>query len=260
MSFDITDNAAQAYRQIWTERRYLVRLAIVPALVKFVCVIVVNALGVERAFLVQGLIMLPSFFTEGWMLAHLTRLTFLGQRWPFRPSGDAVADEVILHDRFRGVMGGMVAYTLASFLLSGVMHVFMGLQPPEPGMPAHADEVNVPDFLLSLALMVGMFWSFRLFWSYIPAALNYPLASYWQAVRGTRTNFRLIGTWLICCLPILFVFSLAATWVQILAGGGEAGAVVVFVLALGGVAAELASLMVATVGIGLAIRALMMPE
>lgn len=253
--FDITDNAVQAYRQIWAERHYLLRLAIVPVLVKFVCAVVVMSLNIESELLLQGLAYLPSYFTEGWMLAHLVRLVFLEQRWPFRPSGDNVADEALLRERFRGVMGGMLTYVLASFLLAGFMHLFM-----MSGTYGASDKgsANIVGFMISLVLMGRMLWGFRLFWAFVPAALNYPVRDYLYALGGMRSSFYMLGTWLISFLPIVFLYLLFASFIMGMIG--VLSAEMKFVFALGQIVAETASMMVSTVGIGFAIRAMMKPK
>ena len=189
------------------------------------------------------------------MLAHLTRLIFLGQRWPFRPTGDSVADERVLQDRFRGVMGGMVTYVLTSFILAGLIYAFLSL---EAQIAPDGEKVNVLVFGASLACVAFMVWAFRLYWAFVPAALNYPIRDYLRALGGMRTSFYMIGTWLICYLPLLFIFTLLAASIVSMVGGMPPALTFLFTLVQ--VIVATASTMVATVGIGFAIRAMMKPE
>ena len=91
-SFDIIDAAGRGYSKVWEEKTYLYQLAVIPVVIKFVCYLTIQALDWEENFIRQALVMLPSYFADGWMLSHFVRLIFLDQRWPFKPSGDPEKD------------------------------------------------------------------------------------------------------------------------------------------------------------------------
>lgn len=206
-SFDIIDASGFGYRLAWRERHYLVRLAAVPLLVKFVCHISVVLLEWDSQFMRQALVMLPSYFADGWMLAHLVRLIFLGQRWPFRPSGDPGADMSALQDRARGIMAGILSYVVIKFIIAGIADVVYqgGAAARELGTPPEPSAIGAVAGILILA---GAVWMFRFLWFYIPAALNYPLPSYTRDIKGFDTSFYMLGVWLACCFPVLAFFGI----------------------------------------------------
>ena len=129
-AFDVIEAGGKGYSFAWAERRYLLRLALVPLLIKLVCHTVVLTFEWQTDFMRQALVMLPSYFADGWLMAHLVRLVFLEQRWPFRPTGNKEQDLTVLEDRARGVLSGVLVFALIKFLLAGVVE---GAADPERG-------------------------------------------------------------------------------------------------------------------------------
>lgn len=256
-SFDVIDAAQYGYRQIWAERRYLMRLALVPVMVKFVCLVTVMALDLGNNYLRQALVFLPDYFTEGWMLAHVVRLAFLGQRWPFRPTGDNTADEMILRDRFSGVMAGTLVYVLIKFFATGLLHFLLAAE-AEMTRAAEAQQLSGGVFFLVLGLLVAMIWAVRLVWVYIPVALNFPVRDYLRAVgRGLMPSFYLLGAWLVCTIPLVFLLKMFATFLVVLAGGQSAG--VEFIVAALQAGTETTTKIIATFAVGWGIAQMMAP-
>lgn len=207
MPFDIIKSAGAGYGLIWEERRYLAKLALVPCIVKFCCYALISLLGWEENLLRQALVLLPSYFADGWLFCHLTRLLFLEHRWPFRPTGHIEKDMRVIADRAAGIVGGTLTFVVIKFLLAGAgaLAYAVGLaglaiqEQPEQGG-------NGGLFLLTLFLLGLFLWAFRLLWLYIPAAVNYPLRRFLKELGGYGASFSLIGTWLFCFLPPFFVF------------------------------------------------------
>lgn len=259
-SFDVIDAAMQGYRQIWAERRYLMRLALIPILVKFVCTVTVMALGVEQNFLRQALLFLPAYFTEGWLLSHVVRLQFLGQRWPFRPTGDNAADEIVLRDRFRGVMGGTIVYALTRFLFAGALQLMQKAQEGMVGAQT-AQVVTGPMMgaaVAMLVLFVMFLWAFRLMWLFIPVALNVPAAGCVRAVgRGMMPSIYMIGAWLICFVPLIFLFQIVGSFMLGMAGGMTPP--LEFSLTFVQVVIEAASMIMTTIAIATGMAQMMNP-
>lgn len=202
-SFDIMEATSFGYRTAWRERNYLIYLAAVPILIKFICHMTVVMLGWQDQFMRQGMIMLPSYFADGWMLSHLVRLIFLDQRWPFRGTGDTAQDNAALTERARGVLGGTLAFVVVEFLMAGFMDAVYPLilmlidmrEPPPNSVPV----------MMALGTVV-LIWLFRYFWFYIPAAVQYPLPHFSMALKGFKTSLYMLGVWLGCTVPaILFM-------------------------------------------------------
>ncbi len=215
-SVDIIEASGKAYLLVWRERAYLWKLAMVPILIKLVCEVTVLSLGLGGDFIKTGLISLPSYLAEGWMLSHFVRLIFLDHRWPFRPSGDMDSDMKKLHERARGVMGGMVVYALIKVLMIGFVAFSYDAMGGIEQMESNSDkEPSAIMFLLSIVMLSGFIWLFRFFWLYIPVALNFSIREYTRRLGGYNASLWLVGTWLICFIPIFFVFSIVASIVFI---------------------------------------------
>jgi hypothetical protein len=206
-SFDIIEASGKGYRLVWQERGYLARLAFIPVLVKLICYTVAVVMGWETQFIRFSLAMLPSYLADGWMLAHLVRLIFLGQRWPFRPGPDPEADAFNLAERALGVSRGIAVFALTRLLLAGI--VSYGYERLSAPYLAHPQEPPPPHFVLfAPVLLLATLWGFRLIWLHIPAALNYPLRAFMRDIRGFSTSLHMVAVWLISMLPpiLLYIF------------------------------------------------------
>ncbi len=207
-SFDIIKAAADGYGRVYRERRYLMQLAAAPLLIKFLCFMIIIALGWDNQFLRQALIMLPAYFADGWMTAHFTRLIFLDQRWPFRPSGNPDTDREVLRDKARGITAGALVFALSRFLVAGMAQVSYQASIAMQG--AAEEGVNGAAALGALVLVGAALWGFRFLWFYIPASLGYSLRRFYADMGGFMTSFPLIGCWLLCFLPVFTFFSFLA--------------------------------------------------
>lgn len=244
-SFDIIEAAGYGYRTVWAERAYFLRLAFVPIAVKFACMILIFGFDLETKFVAQALVSLPYLFTEGWMLSHAVRFVLLGQRWPFRPTGDNRADESVLRDRFRGVMAGTLTYVVARFLLAGLFSVIYGT---EQGLAAREVEVSFGLFT-AMVLFLGFFiWGFRLLWIFIPMAVNYAPMAYLTVLRGMSSSLYLIGAWLVSLVPLLFLFRFVTSLAMPVPMALE------FILTLGQVAVDTATTLIGTLAITAGLR------
>jgi hypothetical protein len=202
-SFDVINAAGKAYVLAWRERPYLFQLASVPLFIKYCGYLTVMTLNWEDNFIRQALVMLPSYFADGWMLSHVVRLIFLDQRWPFRPTGNPEEDVQRLHERAQGIMAGTILYALIEFLTTGLMQLLSvtGAKIWETPMQEAA-----PYAFGTIAFGLAMFWGFRLIWLFIPAALGYSLRRFVNDIRGASTSLYLIGAWSVCFVPVFFFF------------------------------------------------------
>ncbi len=264
-SFDIITAAGLAYRLTWTERHYLLRLAAVPMVVKLVCHGTMQVLGFETMFVRQALLMLPSYLFDGWLLAHVIRLVFYGQRWPFRPGG--ANDMAVFRDRAQGIMTGAVSYALTRFLMTGLFAAVYasastaGLH--DAAGPASPPEGRPGAMIAVMLLMAGMIWSFRLFWFYIPAAANIPFFWFMKRLRGLGSSFYMLGAWLVCFLPVLFLF-IAATSLLAQPFAGQNGLEIPLVLnavfSLLWVATDTVIEILTTFALAIGLKTILMPE
>lgn len=217
-SYNVTDSAMKGYTLVWNERAYLFRLAIFPVLIKFVCAMTVIINGFEFDFVKQSLLMLPSYFADGWVMSHLVRLIYLGQRWPFRPTGQPQNDMAMLRDRAGGIMAGTVYFALIEFLKTGVVgFMFIGAMPPgsvpdQDAVTAAAQTPTNPGTALAgMVMILVTIWVVRYLWLYIPAAAGFSGREFLKRVGGFMGSIRLLGVWMVCSIPILFLFILVAS-------------------------------------------------
>lgn len=213
-SYDVTDSAMKGYALIWNERAYLVRLAFFPLFIKFVCAITVTINGLDTDFTKQALLMLPSYFADGWVMSHLVRLVYLDQRWPFRPTGNPQHDMATLRDRAGGIMAGTVCFALIEFLKTGVsglmLSVAMGTgdtpgQMPAPPMPDAPVSPYTP--FIGIGMIIVTIWVVRYLWLYIPAAAGFSGREYLKRVGGIMGSIRLLGIWMICTIPLAVAYA-----------------------------------------------------
>lgn len=210
-SFDIIESGGKSYKLFWEQRAYLVRLAAIPVLLKILSWNMVLALGWEADYVKQAMVMLPAYFAEGWMVSHFVRLIFFGQTWPFRPTGNVNKDMEQLHDRALGIMRGTLCYVVIQFLMSGlvaIIYEFMKGQPETIDPSTLNAEMTFTMFFGSCVLLGLIIWGFRFVWYYIPAAVNHPLKSFNFKIREFNTSFYILGVWLICFVPLVFLYNI----------------------------------------------------
>lgn len=205
MSFDIINTAKQAYRVSIDERAYLMKLAIVPLLVKYVF-FAISAHYVEPTNILRlSLVMLPAYFVEGWLLSHWVRTLIIPtHRWPFQPSGDEKKDSKEIYARGRGIMSGAIAYTLINLLIAGFFAYFMSLISPD----MDPSEANPAVAISGIVMMVLVFFLFRYVWLYIPLAVNVNLTVVMNKLKRSGVTFNLVGVWLVCFAPPMMVMYL----------------------------------------------------
>lgn len=251
-SFDIIGAVGRGFLLCWEERNYLLKLAFVPVLMKFLCL--ASILSADMDSLIRAeLILLPAYFAEGWMLAHLVRLIFLGQRWPFQPTGDQDADMLALQNRARGVLGGMVAYVLIhmGMVLIGVGfrdYFLSSVDMENPSVPLH---------LFAVLGFVFFLWAFRFLWVYIPIAIDVPLRTYAKAVEHPQLSFSMLGAWIIAYVPFFFLIFFLTVPVLMPAEGVEVSLVQRIGVSWLQAIIEGAAILVVTAAVGFGIKELL---
>lgn len=208
--FNIINAVRAGYEFMLQERAYLLRLALIPTLIKLVCYVAALSLGFENNMVRMAIVLLPASLAEGWMLAHVIRLITLGQRWPFRPTGDMDADMAALRVRMHGVMSGLIAYALINVLLAGLLALAMGMAPDvaEGAQPQAGDAGRA---LVMLGVMVGMVWAFPLMWVFVPLSLSMDARDWLREVKGFRFSLPMIAVWMLCFLPVTAITMLGVS-------------------------------------------------
>lgn len=253
---DIFLAVSRAYRSTWDARSYLLRLALVPFLLKiifFTLAIKYGQADSGQGYLRFMLIMLPAIFAEGWMMSHFARYLVLGQTWPFRASGDLDADMQMLMVRARGVLGGTIVYVLIHLAIAVITAGLMTLIWPYIPENPQTDPMQLPTHIAVgiLSLLPLMFWGFRLCWIYIPFALGGGMAKYLSVLKGYAASLPLIGVWLLCITPFALVFQLLTGIVGGMGGDNGASS---FLLVILSVAVDLCKGLVLTAGMAFSLQ------
>ncbi len=200
--FDIIETSGRAYIKAWEERAYLLKLVLMPFLAKALFFAIVLIMGYEDNVFRQTLVMLPAYFLEGWMIAHIARLIVLGERWPVRLSGKTEQDILYLAARGRAIFAAILLYTLIKMGQNAVMAPIVKHEEEF----AHIAEENEPSlmiFLLAFGMIAFMVWFFKFMFLHLAIAVDIPIRSYLQKLPGIQSSLYLLGAWLTCYIPFL---------------------------------------------------------
>ncbi|MEM7618815.1 MAG: hypothetical protein AAF244_05495 [Pseudomonadota bacterium] len=204
--FDFVEASASGYRFLMHHHADIGRIAMVPLSIKLTSFLIITALDLDENYLRQGLLLIPSYFAEGWLVAQLIRLAIYKEQWPVVLSGDQKKDLQKLSVRFRSIMSATIVYVLiklALAVISGlVMHgeVMHGAERPE------AMEPTSGAFLFAMIFVLFVVWAFRFIWLYVPVALDLPMKMFLKRIRAYQTSIYMMGTWLLCFVPLAIIF------------------------------------------------------
>ena len=212
--FDLIDAASFGYGAVWNERMYLLRLMIVPILIKFATMVIIVAQGYNESPLSQGLALIPATLVEGWLLAQWLRTLIKSERWPVilydEPDEQTLS---YLMTRAQGIVSCCLIYVLLmlvthflKFGYEGLIATYMPKEVIESGAP---QDVRLLPFII-IAMVAGL-WSFRLFWLYIPFSVLVRPLEYLKYMGGFTASLRLLGLFLIGMVPTLVVASLISS-------------------------------------------------
>jgi hypothetical protein len=216
--FDFVGASVKGYRFLAAESDIFLRLAFIPVCLKISSLIIISLMGLEANVLRQGILMMPAYAAEGWLIAQLIRMAIFNERWPFSLSGDQKRDQALFITRSRSILACVIIYSLVKLSMS----LFAGLVFLDPAGMA-ATQPQEPDFLLFIfgsIVLGGAFWAFRLLWLYVPAALDYPLDDFLKRIRGYGTSFYLLGLWLLCFVPLAMVLLFVSKILGVVLGEG----------------------------------------
>lgn len=260
-NFDLIDSAGYGYHRVWEERHYLLRLALVPFIIKLATTMAIYVLGIEANLLRRGLIMLPAVFAEGWMLAQFLRTLLMGERWPMAlPDPGDHARMALLVERARGIISSTIVFVLISIAATMAASLIFTI---EPGMEARQSQAAQQGdggfifFLIACVLMGAMLWGFRLLWVYIPYAVLMPVTTYLERIKGFKHSFKLLGLFLVCIVPCNVVIAII---VHVLMGAYADDAVPAlnkFIAIFCSIIFDFISVLVTTAGMAYAMRGIL---
>jgi hypothetical protein len=163
------------------------------------CLGLVLGAGWETSILRQGLVLIPAFFVEGFVMAVCARAAVLGESL-----------EVGKISAVRFVLGSAILNVLMQMFFAffiGLMTQVIG-DDGKGGLGAADDAPASGAMLLpALAIFVAMIWAFRLFWLPVCLAMGIEIKPFLRHVRGFGTSFQMMGLWALCSVP-MFVLML----------------------------------------------------
>lgn len=208
--FDFIDAASKAYAFAWHRKKTLIYLAIVPVVIKFATMLIIMFFEVQDQYLRQGLLLLPSYFAEGWLAAQTMRLllitdsNILSSPWPKQRFVKNSPEE-----NRNNLLSAIILYTLVMLLSS--MFVGLSLQSGVIASPdASPSEPNGFLSLLALFSIAFVIWAFRFIWLYVAVGLGYRIKDFVRSLMPFYISIYMIGTWLICIVPIGLVMMMAS--------------------------------------------------
>lgn len=231
---DIIDLVLGAYRALFKERAYLIRLAAIPLVIMFMNFIVVSLVFPDLPPLRRGLAMFPAMLAEAWVVVQFLRTVMTDERWPVRlPANFSGPLPRELYARARGLLSSLLYY----FLISMLMNVFAALimtmliTAKEQGATDLSNAIPSHISLVMLAVMILFLLNFRFVWLYIALVVNVPIWVFVNATKARLVNFQLLGLWLATLTPLMF---LSLVFIQPLLGltkGDDIGSYVAFIVA-----------------------------
>ncbi len=201
---NIVESSVYAYKTVWDERRYLFGLIFVPILIKITCLTMVFYFAPETVIW-QSLVMLPSFFAEGWFIAQFLRTFFKKEYWP-RKFNENEQISPKTDERARGILSCVIAFVLTKMFISVLSAIVIEAKLVDiPPMETADPEKEFLSALPAIGFLFFLFWAFRFFWLYIPLSVNMPLMRFLAHIKGLKASMNMLGIWLFCIIPVLLI-------------------------------------------------------
>ncbi len=206
MAFDFIEASSSGYKYIWAKRQVLGRLLVLPIALKILTLFVILAFSLETNFLRQGLLFLPSYFVEGWLIMQVIRMAFFKESWSGWASGGYLCAESSLNaKRHRIILSGTIIYVLIKLTTAFISGMMAAGALEGQDATRSVPEMGPYIYLGALLMVVIIIWSFRLLWLYVPVALNYPILSFLKKAKGFSTSFYMLGVWILCFVPVALI-------------------------------------------------------
>jgi hypothetical protein len=200
-TFNFIEAAGLGYQFIWDQRRLLASLAVLPLSVKFGCVALIILLGLQDNYLRQGLLLLPGYFMEGWMVAMAIRLALFGETWVPGPNGLRPAD-----DARRLVLASAIFYTLIKVFVTLAAAFLIIVSGFERGTPPPAEPAP-GSFVALLTLAFVSVWIFRFLWMNVVIAMNVPLGAFTRSIMQVPISLPMLALWMMCMVPGILILT-----------------------------------------------------
>lgn len=221
-SFDFIESAASGYRFLMREHALIGEMAVIPLAIKIISFVLITFFELNTNILRQGLILIPSYFAEGWLVACLIRVAIFDDygRIPLDNRKQAL---LILSAQARMLASSTIIYVLIKMALSVLAAFIFEADSIYKNAHVGAPESSSSAFIVGLVFLILVIWAFRFLWLYIPVALGYTINSFVKHTMPLQTSFYFIGTWLLCFVPIAMLLIMAAETLSSLSPTPEGG-------------------------------------
>lgn len=256
--FDFIEAAALGYQFVWQQRFNLLPLAVLPLAVKTGSYAALYLLGLEDNVLRQGLILLPAYMIEGFVIAIVIRMAIFGETYSdLFKSGPP--KPIYPESTRRAIMACVVIYVLTMLVYSfftGGAAVAKAYETSTLPKPPPGGDV----YFMAFMIMVFLIWAFRFWWLFVPAAMDIPIREFLWRIKPYMVSVYMVGLWMLCVVPPAFLLVSIAEILQFLFPGPNAdtrSSVYSIILLVVQPAVELLAALTSSVGMAYAVRMLM---
>tara|TARA_Y100000031_G_scaffold103504_1_gene113624 strand:- start:106568 stop:107398 length:831 start_codon:yes stop_codon:yes gene_type:complete len=207
MTYDVLNAVKNGYVLTWTHRKFLLRLITVPLIVKLLCFFTAFMLDINQTNLRYVFIMLPSYFTEGWLIAQFIRFILTGHAWPAHVTKRGDKNFDVMLERARGILASIITYVIISVVYGGAIALFFEMEAigSEDVSGALAYQDNPYAALFAFVALFVSIWAFRLIWLNIPMIILMPPQFFLGKLKGLMPSIYMIATWLLSVIPFYFI-------------------------------------------------------
>lgn len=197
-NFNFVDSAAKAYHFVWLNRENVMRMSAMALSIKILSFVIILVFGLEENILRQGLLLLPSHFFEGWVIAHILVMAVY-------PSNAARLPEQST-DLTANIRAGVIMYVLIKMVLSLITGLIFAGQSALPEGPPPAPSLEM--LLVAGMLVAFMIWAFRFVWLYVPVMLGFTVRSFLMQFPSFTASFAMLAIWILCFVPLALLMLL----------------------------------------------------
>lgn len=208
MAIDVFENAGKGINAVWDNRSVLLKLALIPVLIKIGCHVLIYITQFQDELLWQGIIRIPDFVTEGWLLCILIYL--LSADGNDAPDSAKNAFKSIKTNT-KAIQAGVIAYVLIQLLVIGY-NALLFENFGEYMRAGHENEIEEDAQVgpAQIALMLFAFLVviafFKYLWLYIPIARGWGLSGTLRMLGGNGLSLRFLFLWALCIVPVTVIF------------------------------------------------------
>jgi magnesium-transporting ATPase (P-type) len=219
---DYIHSVTKAYRFVYAHAAVIFMMAAVPLAVKIVNYVMIEAFGFGEHYVRQGLLLLPAFFAEGWVVAGIIRFAVQGEMIEEHLTGDPQLDIERFEGHFRAVTAAMIVFVLTKLVMALFVGLFMGEQARlSAAAPMDQPEYTMSSIAIGVFLICVLFYIFRFLWLYVPVALGYNMKAFLYRIRPFTSSMYMFAIYVMCFVPLSFIMMGLLNILANMSGGTE---------------------------------------